>query len=96
MTKTFLYGLVVALEPRRGAAILTVLMDKSSRLMPDTFKHVHLSKRAWVELKERRAPDEILVKRVAIDQQPKRFAFTVANDRQTLGDSPEWYPAESL
>lgn len=96
MTKTFLYGLVVAIEPRRSAAILTVLMDKKHRLLPDVTRQVHLSKRAWIELKARRAPDEILVKRVAIDQQPKRFAFTAAIDSQSLGESPEWYPADAL
>lgn len=105
MTKTFLYGLVVAIQPTRGAAILTIELDAPTKpvtrfeggreragvvrkLAP--LVYLTLSRRTWTTLKEQRGADEILVKRVAIDQLPGRFAFTSAPDSNT---PVEWWPA---
>lgn len=107
MTKTFLAGLVVAIEPNaRGGAFIHIELDAETKpavqfaagrdqagvvsKLPRTAR-VQLVRVVWSRLKKERLQDEILLRRVWLDQQPLRFAFVEPNEMPKLGAEGWWY-----
>ena len=105
MTKTFLYGLVVAIEPKRGGAVLVIELDPAAkpvrrfeageeragvvRKLAET-KRVKLTPAAWQNMKRERSLDDILLARVALDQEPLRFAFLEPGERPPITATAWW------